>query len=127
MRARRVVSPTVEDDGRYAEQAEALLALCGVVFRPASALVVQHEGRVLGVATYRLAPPDAELLAVVTEPNHRHRGLGRRLVLEVARRARIAGCAGVRVNVRRADDASAAFFRRLGFDETHLALDLSLR
>jgi ribosomal protein S18 acetylase RimI-like enzyme len=126
MRARRVGSPTVEEDGRYSEQAEALLTLCGVQPRAASALVVQHEGVVLAVATYRLDGPDAELLALVTEPNHRHRGLGRRLVLEVARRARLAGCRCVRVRVPRVDDAAVAFFRRLGFDDPQVALDLAL-
>lgn len=126
MRARRVVSPTVEEDVRYSEQAEALLALCGVTTPPASALVIQHEGVVLAVASYRLTPPDAELLALVTEPNHRHRGLARRLVLEVARRARRASCERLRIHVRRADDAATAFLLRLGFEELTIAFDLRL-
>ncbi|MDX2014575.1 MAG: GNAT family N-acetyltransferase [Myxococcaceae bacterium] len=126
MRARRVVSPTVEEDVRYSEQAEALLALCGVTSRPASALVIQHDGVVLAVASYRLEPPEAALLALVTEPNHRHRGLGRRLLLEVARRARLVGCRCVRAHVRRADDAAIAFLHRLGFEELTVALDLRL-
>lgn len=74
----------------------------------------------------RLAAGEAEIVALVTDPNHRHRGVGRQLVLEMSRRARLAGCTLLRVRISRTDDGPLAFFRGLGFDDTHLALDLPL-
>lgn len=107
-------------------QAESLLTLCGASVRDGLVLVVQREGLVLGVGVLRLAPPDAEIVALVTDPNHRHRGVGRLLVRDMARRARIAGCSRLRVRLARSDDAPLAFFSRLGFEDTHVAFDLSL-
>lgn len=107
-------------------QAESLLALRGASVRDGQVIVVQREGVVLGVAVVRLLSPDAELVALVTDPNHRHRGVGRLLVRDLARRARIAGCTRLRVRLPRSDDAALAFFVRLGFEDTHVAFDLPL-
>ncbi|MFZ5439628.1 MAG: GNAT family N-acetyltransferase [Myxococcota bacterium] len=108
------------------ERAEALLSLCGQARREGTVLVAQEGDELLGAAVFRLVSPDAEILALVTDPNHRHRGVGRQLVLEMARRARVAGCTRLRVRVAKTDDGAHGFFRGLGFDETHLALDLLL-
>lgn len=108
------------------ERAEALLSLCGKAQREGTVLVAQEGDELLGVAVLRLGAADAEILALVTDPNHRHRGVGRQLVLEMARRARQAGCARLRVRVAKTDDGVLGFFRGLGFDDTHLALDLAL-
>jgi GNAT superfamily N-acetyltransferase len=107
-------------------QAESLLALCGASTRDGQVLLVQREGFVLGVAVLRLAAPDAEIVALVTDPNHRHRGVGRLLIRDMARRARIAGCSRLRIRLPRSDDAATAFFARLGFEDTHVAFDLPL-
>lgn len=108
------------------ERAEALLALSGQAPGKGTVLVAQDGDEVLGVGVLRVADGEAEILALVTDPNHRHRGVGRQLVLEMARRARAARCTLLRIRVPRREDAAAAFFRALGFDDTHLALDLSL-
>lgn len=107
-------------------QAESLLALCGASVREGQVLVVQREGLVLGVGVLRVAPPDAEILALVTDPNHRHRGVARLLIREMGRRARSGGCERLRIRLPRSDDSAHAFFLRLGFEDTHLAFDLSL-
>lgn len=108
------------------ERAEALLALGGHTLRDGTVLVAQDGEEVLGVSVLRLGGADAEILAVVTDPNHRHRGVGRELVLEMAHRARKAGCTLLRIRVPKTQDGVVGFFRALGFDETHLALDLPL-
>ena len=107
-------------------RAENLLALCGATVRDGTVLVAQEGGEVVGVAVLRLGGGEAEILALVTEPNHRHHGVGARLVAEMTRRARVAGCRLLRVRLPRADDATHTFFRALGFDDTHVALDLML-
>lgn len=125
--AKRVVETTVEESGPgLSGQAESLLALCGAAVRGGQVLIVQRGGLVLGVGVLRLAAPDAEIVALVTDPNYRHHGVGRLLVREMARRARVGGCARLRVRLRRSDDAPLAFFARLGFEDTHVAFDLPL-
>jgi ribosomal protein S18 acetylase RimI-like enzyme len=108
------------------EKAEALLSLCGQSTREGTVLIAQEGDELLGVAVLRLGDPHAEILALVTDPNARHRGVGRQLVLEMCRRARAAGCRLLRVRVSKTDDGVHGFFRSLGFDDTHLALDLTL-
>jgi ribosomal protein S18 acetylase RimI-like enzyme len=108
------------------EKAEALLSLCGARPREGTVLIAQEGDELLGVAVFRLHPGEAELLALVTDPNHRHHGVGRQLVFEVSQRARLAGCSRLRVRVSRTEDGVVGFFRGLGFDDTHLALDLTL-
>lgn len=108
------------------EKAEALLSLCGSTLREGTVLIAQQDDEVLGVAVLRLHAGEAEILSLVTDPNHRHRGVGRQLVLEMSRRARLAGCSLLRVRLSRTEDGVVGFFRGLGFDDTHLALDLTL-
>lgn len=108
------------------EKARALLSLCGQSTREGTVLIAQEGDELLGVAVLRLGDPHAEILALVTDPNARHRGVGRLLVLEMSRRARVAGCSLLRVRVSKTDDGVLGFFAALGFDETHLALDLPL-
>ncbi len=108
------------------EKAESLLSLCGASLREGTVLIAQEGDELLGVAVLRLYAGEAEILALVTDPNHRHQGVGRQLVLEMSRRARVARCTVLRVRIAKTDDAVLGFFRGLGFDETHLAFDLSL-
>jgi ribosomal protein S18 acetylase RimI-like enzyme len=108
------------------EKAEWLLSLVGASPREGAVLVAQIGEEVVGAALFRIVHGETELLALVTDPNHRHRGIGRKLVFEVSLRARANGCARVRVRIAKADDAALAFFRGLRFDETHVALDLAL-
>lgn len=108
------------------EQAESLLSLCGARWREGTVLIAQEDDELLGVAVLRLHAGEAEILSLVTDPNHRHRGVGRQLVLEMSRRARLAGCTRLRVRLSRTNDGVVGFFRGLGFEDTHLALDLTL-
>jgi GNAT superfamily N-acetyltransferase len=107
-------------------QVDSLLGLCGVRADAGQVLVVVRDDEVLGVGVLRIEGVDAEVAALVTDPNHRHRGVGRQLVREMALRSKRAGCLRLRVRLARTDDATAAFFRAMGFDDTHVALDLEL-
>lgn len=107
-------------------QAEALLSLGGWHVREGTVLVAQTGDDVVGVAMLRLGARDAEVLTVITDANHRHRGVGRALMQEMVRRARLAGCRRLHVRFPLADDASAGFFRALGFEVTQVTLDLAL-
>lgn len=113
-------------EGTVSAQVDSLLGLCGVRADAGQVLVVVRGDEVLGVGVLRLDGRDAEVVGLVTDPNHRHRGIGRQLVRDMALRARRAGCLRLRVRLARTDDATAAFFRALGFDDTHVALDLEL-
>jgi ribosomal protein S18 acetylase RimI-like enzyme len=108
------------------EKAESLLSLCGATLREGTVLIAQEDDELLGVGVLRLHAGEAEILALVTDPNHRHRGVGRQLVLEMCKRARQARCTVLRVRISRTEDGVHGFFRGLGFEDTHLALDLKL-
>lgn len=107
-------------------QVEALLDQCRSALKDGTVLLAQNEGQVVGVAVLRIQQPEAEIRALVTDPNYRHKGAGRTLVLEMTRRARAAGCERLRIHIPRSDDAAHGFFRALGFEDTHVALDLVL-
>jgi len=129
MRLRRGPATTVKDDtreGTVSAQVDSLLGLCGVRRDAGQVLVVVREDEVLGVGVLRVDGVDAEIVGLVTEPSHRHRGVGRQLVREMALRAKRSGCHRLRVRLARTDDSAASFFRALGFDDTHVALDLEL-
>jgi ribosomal protein S18 acetylase RimI-like enzyme len=126
--ASRLAAPQSGAEAQRSERelAESLLSLCGATLREGTVLIAQEGDELLGVAVLRLHAGDAEILALVTDPNHRHRGVGRQLVLEMVKRARVARCNLLRVRISRTDDGVLGFFRALGFEETHLALDLAL-
>lgn len=109
-----------------AGSAAELLQQCRRALDEGTVLLAQDAGAVVGVAVLRLDPRAAEIRALVTEPTLRHRGIGRVLVLEMARRARAAGCERLRIHLARSDDAAVGFFLALGFEDTHVALDLVL-
>lgn len=52
---------------------------------------------------------------LATAPEHRRRGLARRIMAELERRLASAGCAKLNLQVRLANAAAAAFYRSLGY------------
>src|SRR3954466_9835736 len=92
------------------EKAESLLSLCGATLREGTVLIAQEGDELLGVGVLRLYAGDAEILALVTDPNHRHRGTGGQLVLERVKRARQSRCTLLRVRISRTDDGVVGFF-----------------
>jgi len=95
-------------------------------------VVAELDGDVVGLAVLELihplheAAPEGVLTALVTEANARHKGVARVLLADVARRARQAGAQRLTLRCHRRRDDAHAFYRALGFDETHLTFDRAL-
>jgi ribosomal protein S18 acetylase RimI-like enzyme len=70
--------------------------------------------------------PHAHLTAVVSDRRFRHRGIARALLEEAQAIARRAGCDLVHVRSNHQRDDAHAFYRALGFEETHLTFDKKL-
>lgn len=91
-------------------------------------LVATEHGALLGTATYYRPPGEAGrgdwwwwpldvayLRAVAVHPDHRGRGLGRRLTQAVIDRAAAEGAAGVALNTTPGQVAAVALYEQLGF------------
>jgi GNAT superfamily N-acetyltransferase len=148
MRLRRVLQPTPFARPAEGGDSPALARLLEQLGYPASeeqvrvrlgfgppdriVLVAELDGEVLGLAVLELVhplhtgAPEGVLTALVTEANSRHRGVARLLLADVARRARQAGAVRLYLRSHRRRDDAHAFYRALGFDETHLTFDRAL-
>ena len=72
-------------------------------------------GPVLGYVNYWLVGDEVHVLNVTVHPEARRRGLGARLVAHLAEFASNARCTFVTLEVRRANRAALALYRRHGF------------
>jgi GNAT superfamily N-acetyltransferase len=94
----------------------------------ADLLVAELDGRPVGYAlafhllTLYANGVVAELQELMVAPEHRGRGIGRRLVTAIIERARAVGAVEVTVPTRRA----AEYYLRLGFEDTATYLKLKL-
>jgi N-acetylglutamate synthase-like GNAT family acetyltransferase len=100
----------------------------------AFAVVAELSSHTLaGLATVAVHPrlytraPSAQLTALVTDRAARRHGVGRALTRAAAEIAREAGCEKLYVRTNRRRLESPPFYRILGFEETHLTVDLPLR
>lgn len=73
------------------------------------------DGTVLGVATFSQVAGLADLNRVVVHPDHRHRGIGRRLVLAGLAWATESGAHQVMLEVDAGNEAAGALYGQLGF------------
>lgn len=83
----------------------------------------------LSLALGRLLHRDsrrAEITALVTDRRFRHRGTARALLERAEALARAAGCDLVCLRSSHQRDDAHAFYRAVGFEETHLAFDKRL-
>ena len=84
----------------------------------AGVLVVDAPGGgVGGYAAYWVASDEAELADLAVHPEHRRRGVGRRLVEAVCREARRRGARTVFLQVRESNRAALGLYREAGFVE----------
>ncbi|HVM37770.1 MAG TPA: GNAT family N-acetyltransferase [Sphingomicrobium sp.] len=72
------------------------------------------EGAALGFALFRTIAAEAELLLLAVDPQHRRRGVGRRLLDGFIERARDAGARRVHLEVRDGNPA-VEMYRSAGF------------
>jgi len=96
---------------------ESLLVQPGV-----HALLATYRNRVgrrapAGFILYRFAADEAEVLSVAVKPEHRRRGVGRRLVEEALRHAYREGAREIHLEVEDSNLGAIALYRRVEFQE----------
>src|SRR5581483_8676593 len=77
--------------------------------------VLEEAGRVLGFACMRILAPVAELLEIGVALDASRRGVASRLLEQLHREARAAGCSICHLEVRESNTASLAFYARFGY------------
>ena len=77
--------------------------------------VLEEAGRVLGFACMRVLAPVAELLEIAVARDAARRGVGRRLLEELHREARAAGCSAAHLEVRESNAAALELYARFGY------------
>ena len=87
-----------------------LLASPGV-----TGLLLQAAGRDAGIALYRVAADESELLTIAVRPTERRRGLGRRLLTVVIEGARKAGARTLFLEVGADNPPARALYETMGF------------
>jgi ribosomal-protein-alanine N-acetyltransferase len=80
-------------------------------------LFVECEGQAIGVALWRTAADEAELLTVAVESDRRRAGLGRILLDAVIEHARRAGANSLFLEVAADNPAARALYAQAGFEQ----------
>ncbi len=83
--------------------------------RLAHYVVARSEGRVVGFAGIWLMVDEAHITTFGVHPDHRRRGVGRRLLLRLAERAIELGTARMTLEVRVSNEPAQALYRNFGF------------
>ena len=83
--------------------------------RLAHYVVARSEGRVVGFAGIWLMVDEAHVTTFGVHPDHRRRGVGRRLLLRLAELAIELGTARMTLEVRVSNAAAQALYRSFGF------------
>jgi [ribosomal protein S18]-alanine N-acetyltransferase len=83
--------------------------------RLAHYVVARSEGRVVGFAGIWLMVDEAHVTTFGVHPDHRRRGVGRRLLLRLAELAIGLGTARMTLEVRVSNEAAQALYRSFGF------------
>jgi ribosomal-protein-alanine N-acetyltransferase len=87
-----------------------LLASPGV-----AGLLLQAEGRDAGIALFRVASDESELLTIAVRPAERRRGAGRRLLTAVIDQVREAGAQTLFLEVGADNPSARALYESAGF------------
>jgi ribosomal-protein-alanine N-acetyltransferase len=78
-------------------------------------LVAEVDGRLVGYAGLWFTPDGAHLTNIAVDPSWQRRHVATRLLLELARAARLAGATALTLEVRTSNLAGQALYRRFGF------------
>ena len=87
-----------------------LLASPGV-----AGLLLEVDGADVGIAIYRVAADEAELITIAVRPAHRRRGWARRLLAAVIDHVRSAGARALFLEVAADNPAAQALYQLSGF------------
>ena len=97
--------------------------MAALISDPEAVALVAHDGsRMQGFAVMQFGDVHAHLAPLCVQPTQQQRGIGRRLIEWLVESARVAGIVSIRLELRADNAAALAFYRRLGFTETQLAL-----
>ena len=78
-------------------------------------LVARRGGEVVGYGGLMYVGPDAHVTTLAVAPEFHRRGIGRRVLLGLARAAVAHGAENLTLEVRVSNDAAIALYRRFGF------------
>lgn len=90
-------------------------------------VMAEEDGFVAGYAYWKRLAMDAYVFNLVVAPSTRKRGIGRDLMLEVAKRARKEGLSQWQLNVKVENEPAIALYRSLGFSVAYASTPMSLR
>lgn len=85
-------------------------------------LLVEEEGKELGFAGFELNHsdgPKAKLHKIYLLPESQGKGVGKKLILEVAARAKATGQKNLLLNVNKYNQNAIDFYKRIGFEEIY--------
>jgi ribosomal-protein-alanine N-acetyltransferase len=82
--------------------------------------VVRSSDRVVAFCNYWIVAPELHVLAIATQPDHRGRGIARRLLAHVLDAACAAGCNLATLEVRAGNRPAIALYERAGFKTVHV-------
>lgn len=77
-------------------------------------LVAEDGGAVVGYIGAAIVADDLHIMTVVARPSSQRRGIATRLMIEVVSRAVAQGCTAMTLEVRAANKAAQALYRRFG-------------
>lgn len=77
--------------------------------------VAEEGGRLMGYASLRTVPPEAEVTVVAVAPDRLRRGVARRLLERLHERAAEAGCVVIGLEVSAANAPAIALYGDMGY------------
>lgn len=80
-------------------------------------MLIAREDAVIGLAAFRVAADEAELLNIAVASERRRCGIGKELLREVTGRAERAGAQSICLEVRRSNQIARDFYGKLGFQQ----------
>ncbi|GGE24115.1 ribosomal-protein-alanine acetyltransferase [Marinithermofilum abyssi] len=81
-------------------------------------VVVEHEGRVIGYCGMWLILDEAHITNIAIHPDYRGQRIGQDLLEFMMATARLAGAAGMTLEVRVSNKGAQHLYKKLGFRET---------
>jgi ribosomal protein S18 acetylase RimI-like enzyme len=120
----------VEDDEYF--ESDRALENCSVLMDDATSriLVAKEGGTVVGFINLTVrrtilhSEPSSLIDELVVAKSHRGKGIGRILVDAAVSASRELGCSEIEVSTEKANSAARRFYRKCGFDEASVLLEL---
>lgn len=82
--------------------------------------VLVLDGTIVAFCDYWVVPPEMQILAIATSPDHRNRGLGGEMLAHVLASSAAAGCQVASLEVRAGNAPAIALYERHGFRTVHV-------